>query len=155
MSIYRDYNCNSITIKDLNDQIKLSGWIDTIRDHGNLIFIDLRDNYGITQCVIDAKKSIFSEISSLNHETVIKIKGKVLKRSQETINTSLLTGEIEVDIDSFEILSKSDQLPHAVLLLPYWANFEDQFVIMLNSRESPCPWTSLTTRNLFPSGDIS
>ena len=85
--------------------------MDTIRDHGNLLFIDLRDNYGITQCVVDAKKNFFNEIGILNHETVIKITGKVLKRSVESINKNLNTGDIEVEIKSFEILSKSDIFP--------------------------------------------
>ena len=111
MSKYRTHFCSELNSKNLDDNVILSGWIDTIRDHGNLLFIDLRDNYGITQCVIDAKNQIFNEISSLNHETVIKINGIVLKRSDETINSNLNTGEIEVAIDTFEILSKSDILP--------------------------------------------
>ena len=111
MTSYRSHYCSELTSSNLNEEVVLSGWIDTIRDHGNLLFIDLRDNYGITQCVVDAKKEIFSKINLLNHETVIKIKGKVLKRSIDTINSSLKTGEIEVDITSFEVLSKSEQLP--------------------------------------------
>ena len=111
MSKYRTHLCSELSSNDLGKEVILSGWIDTIRDHGNLLFIDLRDNYGITQCVIDAKKVIFSQISTLNHETVIKIVGKVLKRSNETINKNLKTGEIEVDIESFEILSNSEILP--------------------------------------------
>tara|TARA_B110001454_G_scaffold196305_1_gene199118 strand:- start:6 stop:1781 length:1776 start_codon:yes stop_codon:yes gene_type:complete len=111
MSIYRTHLCSELTSKNLNEDVILSGWIDTIRDHGNLLFIDLRDNYGITQCVIDSKKNIFNKISSLNHETVIKITGKVFKRTKETINKNLKTGEIEVHIDTFETLSKSEILP--------------------------------------------
>ena len=111
MSIYRTHLCSELTSKNLNEDVILSGWIDTIRDHGNLLFIDLRDNYGITQCVIDSKKNIFNKISSLNHETVIKITGKVFKRTKETINKNLKTGEIEVKIDTYETLSKSEILP--------------------------------------------
>jgi len=111
MSIYRTHFCSELSIKNLNDEVTLSGWVDTIRDHGNLLFIDLRDNYGITQCVVEAKKSIFQNISALSHETVIKIVGRVVKRSESTINNILTTGEIEVDIEFFEILSKSDVLP--------------------------------------------
>ena len=111
MNSYRSHYCSQLSIQNLDEEVILSGWIDTLRDHGNLLFIDLRDNYGITQCVIDAKKSIFKNISILNHETVIKVSGKVIKRSQETINKLLKTGEIEVDINSFEILSKSEILP--------------------------------------------
>jgi aspartyl-tRNA synthetase len=111
MNIYRSHNCSELNISNLNHEITLSGWIDTKRDHGNLLFIDLRDNYGITQCVIDSKKSYFNKISSLNNETVIKVSGQVLKRSNETINKSLKTGQIEVDIKNFEVLSSSEILP--------------------------------------------
>ncbi|MDC6447847.1 aspartate--tRNA ligase, partial [Alphaproteobacteria bacterium] len=88
-----------------------SGWVDTIRDHGNLIFIDLRDNYGITQCVIDAKHQLFKEISKLTNESVITIDGVVIKRSDETININISTGEIEINIFDFNILSLSEVLP--------------------------------------------
>jgi aspartyl-tRNA synthetase len=111
MNLYRSHNCSELSKKNIGKEVILSGWIDTIRDHGNLLFIDLRDNYGITQCVIDAQKSNFNDISSLNHETVIKITGKVKERSIETTNKNLKTGEIEVDINTFEILSKSEILP--------------------------------------------
>ena len=111
MSIYRSHLCSDLSINDLDKEVTLSGWIDTKRDHGNLLFIDLRDNYGITQCVIDAKNSIFNEVSNLNHETVIKVIGKVVKRSKETINNSLKTGHIEVEIVSYEVLSNSEILP--------------------------------------------
>ena len=111
MNIYRDLNCNSLSIKDLDTKIKLSGWIDTVRDHGNLIFIDLRDNYGITQCVSDASSELFSEISKLKNESVISVQGKVTKRSEDTKNLKLPTGEIELKIESLEVLSEADALP--------------------------------------------
>ena len=68
MSFYRTHLCSELTIKNLNQEVTLSGWIDTIRDHGNLIFIDLRDNYGITQCVVDAKKEIFENAEKVGVE---------------------------------------------------------------------------------------
>ena len=111
MSIYRSHLCSDLSIKDLDKEVILSGWIDTIRDHGNLLFIDLRDNYGITQCVIDAQSTLFKEVSNLTNETVIKVIGKVVKRSKETINNSLKTGHIEVEIISYEVLSNSEILP--------------------------------------------
>ena len=111
MSSYRTHFCSELSLKNLSEEVILSGWIDTIRDHGNLLFIDLRDNYGITQCVIDAKNIIFKDISTLNHETVIKLNGTVLARTKESINENLKTGQIEVNIKSFEILSKSEVLP--------------------------------------------
>ena len=83
MNFYRTNFCSDLSISNLNTEVTLSGWIDTVRDHGNLIFIDLRDNYGITQCVVDAKHKIFDEISKLTNESVITIKGKVIKRCDE------------------------------------------------------------------------
>ena len=111
MSFYRTHLCSELTIKNLNQEVTLSGWIDTIRDHGNLIFIDLRDNYGITQCVVDAQQEIFESVSKLSNESVVQIKGIVVKRSEETININLKTGYIEVDIATYELLSKAEVLP--------------------------------------------
>ncbi len=111
MYIYRTHYCSDLSSKNLNEEVILSGWIDTKRDHGNLLFIDLRDNYGITQCVIDIKHSKFKLINALGNESVVKIYGKVLKRSDDTINKTLKTGEIEVQINDFETLSTSEVLP--------------------------------------------
>ena len=111
MNEYRSHYCSELNISNLDQEVKLSGWIDTIRDHGNLIFIDLRDNYGITQCVVDAKHKLFSEISKLSHESVITVSGSVLQRSTETVNKSISTGEIEVKINNYKLLSKSEVLP--------------------------------------------
>ena len=111
MNEYRTHLCSELTIDDLNKEVVLSGWVDTIRDHGNLLFIDLRDNYGITQCVVDSKKEFFSEINKLTNESVVKINGSVVKRSLETVNKNLNTGEIEVNISSYDLLSKSEVLP--------------------------------------------
>ncbi len=111
MNFYRTHFCSDLSISNLNSEVTLSGWIDTMRDHGNLIFIDLRDNYGVTQCVVDAKHKNFDEISNLNNESVITVTGEVIKRSDETINKSLSTGEIEVKIQSYNLLSPSDILP--------------------------------------------
>ena len=111
MNKYRTHLCSELNISDLKKDVILSGWVDTIRDHGNLIFIDLRDNYGITQCVVDATHQFFNDISNLNHESVITIKGQVVERSAETINKTISTGEIEIKIQSFNLLSSSDILP--------------------------------------------
>jgi len=111
MNSYRTHLCSELSLSNLGENVILSGWIDTVRDHGNLIFIDLRDNYGITQCVIDSQHDFFDEISKLNNESVIKIVGKVIKRSTETINKNLNTGYVEIKVESFELLSNSDTLP--------------------------------------------
>ena len=111
MNKYRTHLCSELNASNLNEQVILSGWVDTIRDHGNLIFIDLRDNYGITQCVVDAKHQSFEDISNLNNESVVTINGQVIQRSAETVNKSIATGEIEIKIENFNLLSSSDILP--------------------------------------------
>tara|TARA_B100000575_G_scaffold127268_1_gene101432 strand:- start:297 stop:2063 length:1767 start_codon:yes stop_codon:yes gene_type:complete len=111
MKKYRTHLCSDLSISNLNEKVTLSGWVDTIRDHGNLLFIDLRDNYGTTQCVIDSQHNCFNEISNLTNESVIKIIGIVVQRSDETINKNLKTGSIEVKIEKYELLSRSDILP--------------------------------------------
>ena len=114
MNKYRTHNCGELTKKDRDKIIILSGWINKKRDHGNLLFIDLRDNYGITQCVIDKKSIVFHELEKTQLETVIKIDGLVKQRSNETINKELDTGEIEIIIKNFEVLGSCKELPMPV-----------------------------------------
>ena len=114
MNKYRTHNCNELRKKDLDKGISISGWINKKRDHGNLLFIDLRDNYGITQCIIDKENKNFLELEKTQLETVIKIQGKVVNRSNETINKDIETGEIEVVINKFEILGTCKELPMPV-----------------------------------------
>ncbi|MDB4154126.1 aspartate--tRNA ligase [Candidatus Pelagibacter sp.] len=114
MNKYRTHNCNELRKKDLDKGISISGWINKKRDHGNLLFIDLRDNYGITQCIIDKENKNFLELEKTQLETVIKIQGKVINRSNETINKDIETGEIEVVINKFEILGTCKELPMPV-----------------------------------------
>jgi len=108
---YRSHNCNELRKKDVNTKVLLSGWINKKRDHGNLLFIDLRDNYGITQCIIDKENSNFSILEKIQLETVIKVEGNVINRSSETINKEIDTGEIEVSITNFEVLGTCKELP--------------------------------------------
>ena len=111
MNKFRSHNCNALRKKDVGNEVWLSGWINKKRDHGNLLFIDLRDNYGITQCIIDKKNPQFNDLEKIQLETVIKINGIVINRSTETINKEIETGEIEVSIKSHEILGKCKELP--------------------------------------------
>jgi len=111
---YRTHNCNELRKDDLDKEISISGWINKKRDHGNLLFIDLRDNYGITQCIIDKENKNFLELEKTQLETVIKIRGKVVNRSNETINKDIETGEIEVVINEIEILGTCKELPMPV-----------------------------------------
>ena len=114
MNKYRTHNCNELSISNNGEEIILSGWINKKRDHGNLLFIDLRDNYGITQCIIDKSNESFKSLEKIQLESVIKVNGKVIKRSNETINSDLQTGEIEVNINSFEVLGSCKELPMPV-----------------------------------------
>ena len=114
MNKYRSHNCNELRKDDLDKNISISGWINKKRDHGNLLFIDLRDNYGITQCIIDKENKNFLDLEKTQLETVIKVSGKVVSRSDETINTDIETGEIEVVINEFEILGTCKELPMPV-----------------------------------------
>ncbi|MDC1155406.1 aspartate--tRNA ligase [Candidatus Pelagibacter sp.] len=111
MNKYRTHNCNELGKKDLGKKILLAGWINKKRDHGNLLFIDLRDNYGITQCIIDKENNNFQKLEKVQLETVVKIDGEVIERSVDTINKEINTGEIEVSIKNFEILGDCKELP--------------------------------------------
>ncbi len=111
MNKYRTHKCNELRKSDVDKSVSLSGWINKKRDHGNLLFIDLRDNYGITQCIIDKENKNFSELEKTQLETVIKVNGKVVNRSDETKNKDIQTGEIEVVISEYETLGTCKELP--------------------------------------------
>ena len=114
MNKYRTHTCSELTKDNSGKDVVLSGWINKKRDHGNLLFIDLRDNYGMTQCIIDKSNENFKLLEKIQLESVIKINGKVVERTKETINTDLQTGEIEVNIDSFEVLGTCKELPMTI-----------------------------------------
>ena len=114
MNKYRTHNCSELSEKEINKKVYLSGWLHRKRDHGNLLFIDLRDHYGITQCVIENKNSFFPILEKSKPESVLKVSGKVVKRSSGTENLDLKTGKIEISIESIEVLSNSKELPMPV-----------------------------------------
>ena len=114
MHKYRTHTCSEITKKNSGEIVKLSGWIHRKRDHGNLLFFDLRDHFGLTQCVIENTNNFFKIVEKIKPESVVSVSGKVIERSKETINKDLFTGEIEIKISSFEILSESKDLPMPV-----------------------------------------
>ena len=111
MNEYRSHKCNELTIKDVDSEVYLSGWVNRKRDHGGLLFIDLRDHYGLTQLVFDPDSNAFGEAEKISAESVIKVSGRVVKRTDETINVNLPTGEIEIYVEEIDILSKSEELP--------------------------------------------
>ena len=114
MHKYRTHNCSELRPSHENDTARLSGWVHRKRDHGNLLFIDLRDHYGITQCVLENTNKNFKILEKIKPDSVISITGKVLKRTPETINKDLPTGEIEVEFKELEILSEAQELPMPV-----------------------------------------
>jgi len=111
---YRTHKCSELTKKEAGKTVKLSGWIHRKRDHGNLLFFDLRDHYGLTQCVVENSSSFFKELEKIKPESVVSVEGKVVKRSKDTVNKDLSTGEIEISISSFKVLSESKDLPMPV-----------------------------------------
>ena len=111
MHAYRSHTCGELTSDHVSEVVKLSGWVHRKRDHGGLVFVDLRDHYGITQCVIDSSDDGFAEVEALRNESVVTITGKVKSRTEETINTSLPTGHIEVAITEMVLQSAADTLP--------------------------------------------
>ncbi len=114
MNKFRSHNCGELSLKNDGNVVHLSGWVNKKRDHGGLLFIDLRDHYGLTQCVFDSNIKNFKIIESLKLESVLKIIGKVVKRSVETINENLPTGEIEILVEEFIVLNQSDQIPFQI-----------------------------------------
>ena len=111
MHAYRSHTCGELVEANVGQSVRLSGWINRKRDHGQLVFVDLRDHYGLTQCVVDSSDPSFAAVEATRLESVVTITGTVLKRSDETINTSLPTGHVEVRIESFDVQSAADTLP--------------------------------------------
>ena len=114
MHKYRTHTCSEITKKNSGSTVKLSGWIHRKRDHGNLLFFDLRDHFGLTQCVIENSNSFFKVVEKIKPESVVCVSGKVVNRLADTINKDLFTGEVEIKVSSFDVLSESKELPMPV-----------------------------------------
>ena len=114
MHPFRSHTCADLRLDHEGQEVRISGWVHRKRDHGNLLFVDLRDHYGLTQCVIDVSSRLFKIAEAMRPESVITVTGKVVKRSDETINKNLPTGEIEVTIDALNVESAADVLPMQV-----------------------------------------
>ena len=114
MNNYRTHNCGELSLDDIGKKIIISGWLNKKRDHGSLLFLDLRDYLGITQCVIDTDHPGFSKAELIKLESVIKINGSVIKRSEETINENINTGMIEIQIEKIEVLNECETLPFQI-----------------------------------------
>jgi aspartyl-tRNA synthetase len=111
MHAYRTQTCGELRADNAGTEARLSGWVHRMRDHGNLLFVDLRDHYGLTQCVIDSESEIFPQIEALRLETVICVTGRVEERSDDTKNADLPTGAVELRIDACEVLGTTEPLP--------------------------------------------
>jgi aspartyl-tRNA synthetase len=114
MHTYRTHTCGALNKENSGETVKLSGWIHRKRDHGGVLFIDLRDTYGLTQCVVDEDSPLIDEVDKWRNESVITVIGKVKNRSSESINPKLSTGEIEVYINEAEMQSNADVIPFQV-----------------------------------------
>jgi aspartyl-tRNA synthetase len=107
MHPYRTETCGELRKENVGSTVRLSGWVHRVRDHGGLLFVDLRDHYGITQCVVDPKSPAFADAERLKPEWVVRVDGEVVARSAETINPHLPTGEVEVRVKTIEVLSEA------------------------------------------------
>ena len=114
MQNYRTKLCGELRATDAGQTVVLSGWVQTKRDHGNLLFVDLRDNDGVTQCVVDINAPCFKELEKARLESVIRVEGKVLLRDAGTINPKMPTGEIEVAVSDVKVLGEAQVLPFSV-----------------------------------------
>jgi aspartyl-tRNA synthetase len=111
MHDYRTHTCGELRLSDVGKTIRLSGWVHRLRDHGGLLFIDVRDHYGITQVVADPKSPAFALAETLKPEWVVRVDGEVVARSKETVNPNLPTGEVEIRANAIEVLSEAKELP--------------------------------------------
>src|SRR3954462_7438092 len=111
MHQYRSHTCGGLSRQHVGQDVRLSGWVHRKRDHGNLLFIDLRDHFGITQCVVDTDAPSFKTVEALRLESVVTFTGRVVPRAAGTTNANLETGAVELRIDDVVVQSKADQLP--------------------------------------------
>ena len=114
MHQYRTHTCGELRLDHAQSEVRISGWVHRKRDHGNLLFVDLRDQYGLTQCVIDVSSPLFADVEGARPESVLTVTGKVVERSDETINKTLPTGEVEVAIEAVVVESAAQILPMQV-----------------------------------------
>ncbi|MCH8347249.1 MAG: aspartate--tRNA ligase [Proteobacteria bacterium] len=114
MHIYRTHNCGELRKKDIGKKARLSGWVHRKRDHGNLLFVDLRDHFGLTQCVVDVDSPVFKAVEAVRPESVITVTGEIVPRTEDTINKDLPTGEVELAIAEFTVQGPASDLPMPV-----------------------------------------
>ncbi len=118
MHPYRSHTCGALRKADIGAQVRLSGWIHRKRDHGGLVFVDLRDHYGITQLVMEQNSAALAVLAKLRAESVVRVEGEVVGRSADTMNSDLTTGEVEVIASRIDVLSEAQELPLPVFAEP-------------------------------------
>ncbi len=149
MNQYRTHTCGALRATDEGQSIRLSGWVHRKRDHGNLLFVDLRDNYGITQCVLDTDNACFETLEKVRPESVVQIDGNVILRSSNTVNPKMPTGEIEVQVTAVEILSQADVLPMQVVAETSDLSEEQRLTYRFLDLRREKPHANILLRNNF------
>ena len=149
MHQYRSHTCGALRSDDAGQVVKLSGWVHRKRDHGNLLFLDLRDNYGITQCVVDTASSSFATLEKVRPESVVTVSGQVVKRDSATVNPKMPTGEIEVVVSSVEIQSMAEVLPMQVVAETADLSEEQRLTYRFLDLRREKPHANILLRNKF------
>ena len=149
MHQYRSHTCGALRSDDAGQVVKLSGWVHRKRDHGNLLFVDLRDNYGITQCVVDTASASFATLEKVRPESVVTISGQVVKRDSATVNSKMPTGEIEVVVSSVEIQSMAEVLPMQVVAETADLSEEQRLTYRFLDLRREKPHANILLRNKF------
>ena len=149
MHQYRSHTCGALRSENAGQVVKLSGWVHRKRDHGNLLFIDLRDNYGTTQCVVDTASASFATLEKVRPESVITVSGQVVKRDSSTINPKMPTGEIEVVVASVEIQSMAEVLPMQVVAETADLSEEQRLTYRFLDLRREKPHANILLRNKF------
>src|SRR5687767_9090598 len=114
MHRYRSHTCGALCVEDVGTTVRLSGWVHRVRDHGGLLFVDLRDHFGLTQIVVDSDSPAFATLDRVRVESVVTVTGKVVARTADTVNANLPTGGIEVRATAVEVRSAAEELPMPV-----------------------------------------
>ncbi|MBR6730379.1 MAG: aspartate--tRNA ligase [Alphaproteobacteria bacterium] len=149
MHQYRTHTCGALRAENKGQTVRLSGWVHRKRDHGNLLFVDLRDNYGITQCVLDTSSECFPVLEKVRPESVVKIDGTVILREASTINPKMPTGEIEVQVLSVEVLSEAEVLPMQVVADTSDLSEEQRLTYRFLDLRREKPHANILLRNAF------
>jgi aspartyl-tRNA synthetase len=135
MTRYRSHNCGAIRREHIGQKVALAGWIHRKRDHGGVLFIDLRDHFGMTQVVVGPTNPHFGRLERLRAESVISIEGEVIERAEGTANAGLATGEVELRVQELQVLSEAQELPLPVFGEP---DYPEEIRLKYRSTRTSC-----------------